>query len=208
MVLPHDPATFHRIAAITRAHGAVLIVDEVKMALRIQPGSICARVGLVPDIVTISKALGNGWAVAAVLGQRNVMEHGAGMHYPGTFHGDTGAMAAALKVLELVDRTGAAAHVDRSGARLLDGLRAIAAAHGVAAQAYGEPLPAMPFLRFCDADPARNARVTTTFYREVLARGVLLHPGHMWLPSLMHTDADVDRTLEAADEAMACTQAA
>ena len=204
MVLPHDPAIFHRLAALTRAHGAVLVMDEVKTALRIAPGSVCARIGLVPDLVTVSKALGNGWAVAAVLGRREVMEHGAGMHYSGTFHGDTAAMAAALTVLDIVDRDGAAAHVDRIGARLLDGLRAVAATHGLAAEAYGEPLPAMPFFRFRDPDADRNARLTATFYREVLARGVLLHPRHMWFPSLAHTDADVDRTLEVADEAMAC----
>ena len=207
MVMPHEPATFHRIAELTRASGAVLVIDEVKTGLRIAPGSVCARVGLVPDLFTVSKALGNGWAVAAVLGRREVMEHGAGMHYSGTFHGDTSAMAAALKVLEIIDRTDAAAHVDRLGERLIAGLRAIAQAHGVAAEAYGEPLPAMPFFRFRGSEPARDAALTATFYREILARGVLLHPRHMWFPSLAHTDADVDRTLDAADEAMACAVA-
>jgi glutamate-1-semialdehyde aminotransferase len=203
MVLPHDPAVFHRLLAIAHAHGAVFVMDEVKTALRIAPGSVSERVGLVPDVITVSKALGNGWPVAAVLGRRAVMEHGAGMHLSGTFHGDTAAMAAALKTLEVVDRTAAADHVDRLGARLIAGLQASADAHGLPAAAFGEPLPAMPFLRFTHPDGEANARVVRTFYREVLARGVLLHPRHMWFVSLAHTDEDVARTLAVADEAMA-----
>lgn len=202
MVLPHDPAVFHQLLAIAHAHGAVFVMDEVKTALRIEPGSVSERVGLSPDVITVSKALGNGWPVAAVLGRRAVMEHGAGMHLSGTFHGDTAAMAAALKTLEVIDRTGAAAHADRLGARLIAGLQASADAHGLSAQAFGEPLPAMPFLRFTDPDGDVNARVIRTFYREVLARGVLLHPRHMWFMSLAHSDEDVARTLAIADEAM------
>jgi glutamate-1-semialdehyde aminotransferase len=202
MVTPHDPAIFHALLRMTHAHGAVFVMDEVKTALRVAPGSVSARVGITPDVMTVSKALGNGWPVAAVLGRRDVLEHGDGMHYSATFHGDTAAMAAALATLDIVDRTGAAAHVERLGARLLEGLGEIARAHGVAAEAYGEPLPCMPFLRFTDDDPRGRAVATETFYREVSRRGILLHPRHMWFVSLAHTDADVAHTLEVADAAM------
>ncbi len=203
MVLPHDPSIFHALHRLAKAHGAVFIMDEVKTALRIAPGSVSARVGLTPDLITVSKALGNGWPVAAVVGRREVMAHGAGMHYSATFHGDTAAMAAALATLEIVDRTRAADHVDAMGARLIDGLAQIALRHDVPAEAFGEPLPAMPFFRFTHESPDARARATRTFYREMLTRGVLLHPRHMWFVSLAHTDADITRTLEAADEAMA-----
>jgi glutamate-1-semialdehyde aminotransferase len=202
MVLPHDPAVFHELLRIAHAHGAVFIMDEVKTALRIAPGSVSARVGLTPDLLTVSKALGNGWPAAAVVGRRDVMAHGDGMHYSATFHGDTAAMAAALATLEIVDRTRAAEHVERLGERLIAGLQRIADAHRVPAEAYGEPLPAMPFFRFTDPSPERRAAATRTFYREVLARGVLLHPRHMWFVSLAHTEADITRTLEVANEAM------
>jgi len=202
MVLPHDPAIFHELLRITRAHGAVFIMDEVKTALRIAPGSVSARVGLVPDLITVSKALGNGWPVAAVVGRRAVMEHGAGMHYSATFHGDTAAMAAALATLAIIDRTHAADHVDALGTKLIEGLQQIARSHSVPAEAFGEPLPAMPFFRFTHESPDARALATRTFYREVLARGVLLHPRHMWFLSLAHTDEDIARTLEVADDAM------
>lgn len=203
MVLPHDPAVFHELLRVAHAHGAVFIMDEVKTGLRIAPGSVSARVGLTPDVITVSKALGNGWPAAAVLGRREVMEHGAGMHYSATFHGDTAAMAAALATIEIVERTRAAAYVERLGARLIEGLGGVARAHGVPAEAYGEPLPAMPFFRFTHESPEARAAATRTFYREVLAHGILLHPRHMWFVSLAHTDEDITRTIAVADEAMA-----
>ncbi|MFO0576393.1 MAG: aminotransferase class III-fold pyridoxal phosphate-dependent enzyme [Polyangia bacterium] len=202
MVLPHRPEIFTELARITRTHGAVFILDEVKTGLRIAPNSVAERVGVVPDLITVSKALGNGFAVAALLGRRDVMQHGAGLHYSATFHGDTAAMAAARKTLSIIDACAVQAHVHALGQRLIDGLNELVRAHGVPAEAYGEPLPPMPFFRFRHEDPEVNARLTRCFYTEVLARGVLLHPRHMWFISLAHTPGDIEHTLAVADEAL------
>jgi glutamate-1-semialdehyde 2,1-aminomutase len=202
MVLPHDAAVFHQLATSTRAAGAVFVMDEVKTGLRIAPNSISERVGIVPDLITVSKALGNGWPVAAVLGRREVMQIAAGMHYSGTFHGDTAAIAAALTTIDLIRRLEVQAHVSRLGQLLIDGLNAAAREAGVRAEAFGEPLPPMPFFRFVEADPERNAALTRVFYREMLARGILMHPRHLWFLSAAHTLDDIERTLEAAHVAL------
>jgi glutamate-1-semialdehyde 2,1-aminomutase len=198
MVLPHRPSIFQQLARLARAHGAVFIMDEVKTAIRIAPNSISERVGLVPDMLCASKGLGNGQPVAALLGRREVMQAGAGMHYSATFHGDVAAMAAALKTLELVEREGVQAHVDRLGRRLIDGLNAMVRELSVPASAFGEPLPAMPFFRFDSGQRELDARLSAAFYRSVLARGVLLHPRHMWFIAHAHAESDVDRALEVA----------
>jgi glutamate-1-semialdehyde 2,1-aminomutase len=202
MVIPTEAAVFRRLAEVTRAGGAVFVMDEVKTAFRTPPGSIQRRVGVVPDVTTVSKALGNGWPVAAVVGSRAVMEHGAGMHYSATYHGDTAAMAAALATLDVIDRDGAAEHAWRMGERLIDGLNAIARAHDVAALAYGEPSPPMPFLRFTHPEAARREATSAAFYEAAYARGVLLHPRHLWFTSLAHTEADIARALAVCDDAM------
>lgn len=209
MVRSPDRATFARLAEITWRHGAVLVMDEVKTALRIAPGSVQERLGVAPDLTTVSKALGNGWPIAALVGRRDVMEAGAGMHLSATFHGDTASMAAALAVLDVLDRKDpldVQAHVWRLGERLLAGLDAIARRHGVPAEAYGEPYPPMPFLRFTHPERSINDAVRDTFYAEVIARGVLLHPRHLWFISAAHTDADLDHALDAADHAMAAAK--
>jgi glutamate-1-semialdehyde 2,1-aminomutase len=202
MVLPYDPAVFQRIEALCRAHGALFVLDEVKTAIRIAPNSIAERAGIHPDLLTLSKAIGNGFATAALLGRGEVMRAAAGLHCSATFHGDTAAMAAALETLRIVDAEGAQAHVMRLGQLLIDGLNDAARNAGIPARAYGEPLPPMPFLAFTHPDAAIRAALSETFYAEVLARGVLLHPRHMWFVSLAHDIRDIERTLEAAATAM------
>jgi glutamate-1-semialdehyde 2,1-aminomutase len=202
MVTPYDPVPFRAMRAITRAHGALLIMDEVKTALRIAPNSISERAGIEPDLIALSKALSSGFPIAAVLGKREVMQAGAGMHYSATFHGETSAMAAALETLRLIDALGVQSHIDRLGSELIAGLNALAREHDLPAEAYGEPLPAMPFFRFTHPDPATKDALTQAFYRGVLARGVLLHPRHMWFLSWAHNSSDIERTLEAARAAM------
>ena len=203
--------TFARLVEIAHREGAVFVMDEVKTALRIAPGSMQERLGVVADLTTVSKALGNGWPVAALVGKRDVMEAGAGMHLSATFHGDTAPMAAALAVLDILDRkdpVDVTAHVWRLGERLIEGLNEIARRHGVPAEAYGEPLPPMPFLRFSHPDPARNDAARSAFFAEVFARGVLFHPRHLWFMSAAHADEDVTAALDAADGAMAAARAA
>ena len=206
MIYPPRPELFHAIAEITREHGALLVFDEVKTALRIAPGSMQQRLGLVPDLTTLSKALGNGWPVAAVIGKRSVLQHGAEMHMSATYHGETAGIAAALAVLDILDRTDVTGHVWRLGERLIDGLNASARAHGLPAEAYGEPLPPMPFMRFVHPEPAVNDRLRASFYAEVIQNGVLLHPRHLWFISHAHRPEDIEHTLVVADQAMARTR--
>lgn len=195
MVLPFEPAVFHQLLRVTHEGGALLVMDEVKTGLRIAPGSICERVGLVPDLITVSKALGNGWPLALTAGSREVMQAANGMHYSATYHGETAAMAACLASLRVIDREQVQEHVERLGQRLIDGLNALVRELDVPAEAYGEPLPAMPFFRFVGPNPEQAARLSKLFFREVLARGILLHPRHLWFISAAHTPEDIDHTL-------------
>jgi glutamate-1-semialdehyde 2,1-aminomutase len=205
MVLPHAPEPFHRIRELCSQHGAVFVLDEVKTGVRIAPNSIAERVGVIPDLLTVSKALANGFAVAGLLGRRDVMQAAAGMHCSATFHGDTAAMAAALETLRIIDTHGVQTHVMELGQRLIDGLNHAARDAGLPAKAFGEPLPPMPFFQLTHPEPAVNAAMTQTFYAAVLARGVLLHPRHMWFISFAHQPSDIERTLDIAATAMRLT---
>lgn len=205
MLVPGRPEPLRELAALTRAAGAVFVLDEVKTAFRVRPGSVQRLWGVAPDLTTVSKALGNGWPVAAVLGRREVMEHAAGLHCSATYHGDTTAMAAAMRTLELIEERGVLEHVWVQGQRLIAGLAAAAARHGLPMHAYGEPLPPLPMLRVTLTDAAARDRMAHTFFAEMMARGVLLHPRHLWFVSHAHGAAEVDTTLARADEAMAVT---
>lgn len=182
--------------------GAVFILDEVKTGLRTSKGSIQALLDLDPDVTTLSKALGNGWPIAAVIGKRHIMESGSGMHYSATFHGETGAIAAALKVLEIVDRSNVAGKVNELGQTLIDGLNGMALAEGLPAVAYAEPVPSMPFLSWQHPDSQTNASLRDGFYARMLEGGILMHPRHLWFTSAAHTRDDIARTIAVAASAM------
>lgn len=205
MVVPGRPEPLREIAALARAAGALFVLDEIKTAFRIRPGSVQRLWDLRPDLTTVSKALGNGWPIAAVLGRREVMEHARGLHCSATYHGDTMAMAAAMRTLELIEERGVLDHVWTQGERLIAGLQAAAARHGLPLRAFAEPLPPMPMLRATPEDPAVRDRIAHTFFAEMMARGVLLHPRHLWFVSHAHGASEIDATLERADEAMAAT---
>ena len=202
MVLPPTREAFQAIQDVAHRHGAIFILDEVKTAFRTAPGSVQARFVLKPDLTTVSKALGNGWPVAAVVGRRDVMCSAAGMHLSATYHGDTAAMAAALTTLRIIQERGVADHVWALGQRLIDGLNTIARDIDVPALSYGEPFPPMPFFRFDHPHPETNDALRTAFCEAMLVRGVLLHPRHMWFISYAHQAADIDTTLEHARSAM------
>ncbi len=206
MVLPFRASTFHELLRLTHAHGALFIMDEVKTGLRIAPGSVCQRIDLPADLVTVSKALANGWPLALTAGSRRIMQSAAGMHYSATYHGDTMAMAACLETLRLVEEEQTRDHLERLGERFIQGLNELARELQVPAEAYGEPLAPMPFFRFRYPDPPENALMTKLFYREVLARGILLHPRHLWFICGAHTAEHIERTLQVCREALVASR--
>ncbi|MBZ5711666.1 aspartate aminotransferase family protein [Nannocystis pusilla] len=200
------PELTRQFAELTRERGAVFILDEIKTGLRIRPNSFQQWAGVVPDLTTLSKALGNGWPVAAIVGKREILRHGAELHMSATYHGETTGLAAALATLDILDRSDVTGHVWRLGERLIAGLQRAADRFAVPALAYGEPLPPMPFLRFTHPDPQVRDAHAGTFYRAMLQRGVLLHPRHLWFVSAAHRDDDIDHTLAAAEAALAAVR--
>lgn len=202
MVCNPQPVIFQELQRLTHQAGAVFIMDEIKTGFRTKPGTISQYLGVTPDLLTLSKALGNGWPVAAVVGKGEIMRRGEGMHYSATFHGETAGLAAALAVLDILEREPVTQHVWQLGQSLIDGLNRLAERHGVPAEAYGEPLPPMPFFAFRHPDSEVNLRLRESFYGGMLARGVLMHPRHMWFISYAHSEADIQTTLEAADQVL------
>ena len=206
MLRAPDRATVQAIAAAAREHGALFVFDEVKTGLRAPEGSMQAFYDLQPDLTTLSKALGNGWPIAAVIGTREAMRHGEGLPLSATYHADTAAMAAAMETLRVIDRDDAPAYLEQIGRRFVDGLNAAARRNRFPASAYGEPIAAMPFLAFEGGGEPEIGALKQRFYADVLSGGVLVHPNHLWYVSTAHTEADVDRALAVFDAAMArCT---
>ncbi|WP_330181780.1 acetylornithine transaminase [Nocardia sp. NBC_01503] len=112
--------------AITKEHGALLILDEVQTGIG-RTGAFYAHqaAGIVPDVITLAKGLGGGLPIGAVLAQGPAAELlQPGMHGT-TFGGNPVCAAAALAVLRTIDEEGLLAHVEKIGKMITDGIDAL-----------------------------------------------------------------------------------
>ena len=128
VVLP-EPGYLEAVREITRKHGILLIFDEVKTGLCIAAGGAVERFGVMPDLVTLAKALGGGLPSGAIGGTEEAFEvvESGDVVQVGTYNGNPLSMAAARANLEQVLTPDAYAHLDALNERLMQGCEAVIA---------------------------------------------------------------------------------
>ena len=148
------------VAAVRRA-GGVFIADEVQPGFgRTGTGMWgFARHGLVPELVSLGKPMGNGYPVAGLVMQPKIVAgFGARARYFNTFGGNSVAIAAASAVMDVIENQGLIENARAVGALLLDGIRSIDAAQ--MGEVRGKGLYAgVDILRDGQADGAEAARI-------------------------------------------------
>lgn len=191
-----DPAFAKGVRALCDEVGAALILDDVRCGLRLHHGGSWEPIGVAPDLSAWSKAIANGYALAAVLGAERFREAATSVFATGSFWFSSVAMAASLATIDVLERQGAVAHMVRMGTALREGIASQAARHGFEVRQTG-PVQ-MPFLSFVgDRDHATAAQ----FCELALRHGVYLHPRHNWFVSAAMTDLDLSMALDATDKA-------
>jgi glutamate-1-semialdehyde 2,1-aminomutase len=150
-----------------------------------------------PDLSGFSKAIANGYALAAVTGNDRFRDAAQQIFVTGSFWCSAMSMAAAIATLTKLQQTGAVAHMARMGQILRDGLAAQAAGYGLKLRQTG---PAqMPMILFDDDPEFAKGNLFTT---EALKGGVFMHPWHNMFLSAAHTEADVEEALAVTDRAL------
>lgn len=187
--------------------GCVLIFDEMITGMRWATAGAQSVYGVVPDLSTWGKALGNGFAVSALVGRADLMEAG-GLNTDGprafllsTTHGaEATGLAAYLAVADAYQTTDVVGRMEAQGEKLRRGVAEAAADEGLAdlVTVMGRPSCLVFGTRGPDGKPSQEYR--TLFLQELLARGVL---GQSFVISAAHTDADVEQTVEAVRGALA-----
>ncbi len=195
-----DPAFARHLRKVCDDTGAALILDDVRCGFRLAHDHSWATVGVEPDLSAWSKAIANGYALAATLGNDRFRDGASKIYVTGSFWFSAVSMAASLATLDELVRGGVAT-MEHAGQRLRDGLAAQARSHGLMINQTG-PVQ-MPLLTFAgDTDFA----MANTFTGRAAQRGVYLHPWHNWFLSTAHTDDDIDQALVATDEAFAAVR--
>jgi len=209
-LVPPAPGFLELLRAGCSRAGALLVFDEVITGFRVGLGGAQARFGITPDVSIFGKVLGGGLPLAAIGGPAAVMDELSPLgpvYQAGTLSGNPLATAAGLAVLgELSDDVYAV--LEGKAAALTDGLAEVLAAAGIpvtAPRAFtlgGLFFSGSPVTNYDEAKAADTERYAR-FFHAMLDRGVYLAPSafEAMFPSLAHTDADIERTVQLAADA-------
>jgi glutamate-1-semialdehyde 2,1-aminomutase len=208
LVLP-QPGFLERLRELTSAAGALLVFDEVMTGFRVHPGGAQALYGVSPDLTTLGKVIGGGLPVGAYGGRREIMELVAPagpVYQAGTLSGNPLAMTAGIETLRALTEPGVWDGLERTGARLEEGLRSVGDGEQVARAGtmLGLFFSEAPVTGWDTAKAADTSRFAA-FHRAMLERGVYLPPSQFeaWFLSIAHGEAEIDATIEAARQAFA-----
>jgi len=191
------------------ASGALLVLDEVITGFRVARGGAQELHGVAADLTIVGKVVGGGLPAAAYGGRRELMERispAGDVYQAGTLSGNPLAMAAGLATLRELDG-GAYERLGWLTDRLAAGLRAaadgrrvqVAAVPGLLTVFFTDrPVGDYPAAAACDLDAYGR------FCRALLDRGIYPPASQFeaWFVSLAHDETAIDRTVEAAEEAL------
>lgn len=209
VVLP-EPGYLEAVREITKKYGIVLIFDEVKTGICSAAGGAVERFGVVPDMVTLAKALAGGLPSGAIGGSDEVMSvvESGKVYQVGTYSGNPLSMAAARASLEEVMTPDAYKHLNYLNDRLISECDAICAKYdfpgytvGISSKgcvnfASGKITDYESFIKYQDFELCNLAWLYN------INRAVIMAPGREeeWTLSVQHTDEDIDRYVRAFEE--------
>jgi 4-aminobutyrate aminotransferase-like enzyme len=207
-----EPASFlGPVVATIRAAGGLFVADEVQAGFGRSGTDLWAyaRHGIVPDLVTLGKPMGNGMPIAALVARVELTDgFGDAVRYFNTCAGNSVSIAAAAAVLEMIERDRLLANATSMGDRVRAGLREIAAEHPELTRVRGAGLYVAADL--CDPETgAVRGDLTKLVVERLRARGVLISavgPQRETLkirPPLPIAAGDVDHLLEQVAATMA-----
>lgn len=181
-----------KVRALASQKGIVLIFDECTSGFRESMGGLHKVYGVEPDMAIFGKALGNGYAITATIGRREVMQAAQSSFISSTFWTERIGPTAGLKTLEVMERTRSYDQITRTGKNIAAGWERLAQKHGLLISVSG--LPSMTGFGF----PGPRALVYKTLItQEMLLKGYLASTGVYVCTE--HTPAIVDAYIEALD---------
>jgi glutamate-1-semialdehyde 2,1-aminomutase len=200
------PGFLEGLRSLTYQHGAVLIFDEMITGMRWSRHGAQSLYGVTPDLSAWGKAIGNGFAVSALAGKRDLMEAGGlntdtpRVFLLSTTHGaETTGLAAYLAVSQAYANRDVVAEMEAQGTKLRSGLEQVAEECGMEEHVIFAGRPSCLVFATKDHKGLPSQGFRTLFIQELLRRGIL---GQSLAICAAHTDADINQTIDAVSEAL------
>ena len=215
-ILPR-PGFFEAMRELCTKYGIILIFDEIVTGFRMAPGGAQERYGVTPDVAVYGKTISGGYPMAAICGRADVMDvmnswrpadDPKRIIASGTFNGYPVGAAAGLATLDVLERPGTYERLFAMGDRITREITAMGKRLSIPLLVGGEG-PVLQVL-FTDeseiVDYGSMFRADTqrafVFGIELIKRGLFVSPYEKIYLSLAHTDDDIDRLLQAAEEVL------
>ena len=208
-IIAPQPGFLQGLRELTSRYNIPLIFDEVVTSFRLSYGGAQEFYGVTPDLCSVGKIMGGGYPLAAVLGREDIMsvynrgevDSDTFVSQVGTLNGNPVACAAGLATLEVLrDDTDAYQRVHGAGAALRNAMEELCEENGIRCRAAAKT-PCSTSVSPTERFPNYRDTLTATLdacqaHAGLLERGVL-KGGQKYYPSAVHTDEDVERTIEA-----------
>jgi len=229
--LPFDvPNYLKGLRELTAQHGVVLIFDEVVTGFRTSKGGAQVRYGIKPDLTTMAKIVSGGLPGGAVGGEAEIVDMIAHrgdpnwdnthrVYHPGTFNANPVSAVAGATCLEMIAAQPINQQADAMAARLKAGFNEIFGKMEVAGHAHGVASMIHLVMADCDCDrdictmphkkisEAMASPAVTALKRQLQNSGVDMIGRDGFLVSGVHTEREVDQTLEAFEGTLAAIRA-
>jgi glutamate-1-semialdehyde 2,1-aminomutase len=190
-----DQHFLREVRELADRHNAVLVFDECTSGFRQTFGGLHKETGVNPDLAIFGKTLGNGYAITAVIGRREVMQAAQETFISSTFWTERIGPTAALAALAEMQATTSWEVITSVGRQVRDGWAALASRHSVDITIAG--LPALSTYSFTQ----EPLLYKTLLSQEMLSKGYLATTA--FYASIAHTDKIVDDYLNALDDVFA-----
>ncbi len=161
-----------KVRDLATARGIVLIFDECTSGFRETFGGLYKKYGVEPDMAIFGKTLGNGYAITAVIGRREIMEAAQTTFISSTFWTERIGPSAALKTLEVMERVKSWEQITAIGSDITSRWAALAGRHGLSITING--LPSLATFSFNHPDALA---LKTLMTQEMLTKGYLASTG-------------------------------
>jgi len=204
---PYTRENYQAIIDIAHKHGALVVFDEVKTGFRIARGGAQEHLGVKPDLTTLSKGMGNGYPLSAVVGKAEYMERWNETPTSGTFSVEALSIAASNATVREIQEKDVVGHLWKMGQRLIDGLNHICRDHGMEEpRAYPDPVPSMPRFTWSPGMNGSEHKAHNYFFSECIRYGLFFSSWHVTFVNYSHSPRDIDEALEICDFVMGRTK--
>lgn len=175
-----------KVRELATKNGIVLIFDECTSGFRQSFGGLHKLFNVEPDMAIFGKTLGNGYAITAIIGRRNVMESAQSTFISSTFWTERIGPAAALKTLEVMEKLKSWEIITSIGNQITSGWKKLAADTKLEVDYWG--LPALCGFTVKSKD---SLKYKTLITQEMLKRGYLA--GTSVYACIDHSDDNIEK---------------